>query len=287
MDGSSTSGIRSTETDKVLACEYNVLENCSDVVTPRDKTDTAAPRTNKPAVNQELESTQHHHLQIAVSFENGQICDTVSSPELCQEDIENRKCDLFENSAHVQSPTSNVQKAGFSSTAEHECRICQSGGDEALISPCKCSGSAKWVHESCIVKWFQISETSSCELCARDVSIKKKTKPLHEWRLPRGTLGPCSRVDLWYLFVTVFSLCTIIGFGLFHLLVKSKEPETTAVFAAIYALCGVMILLRIHYFYMWFTRRSAFWRKWKTMNRIWKVASPGAVLNVNEVATMV
>ena len=102
-----------------------------------------------------------------------------------------------------------------------------------------------------------------------------------QWRLPRGDLGPCSKVDLWYLFVTIFSICTIVGFGIFHLLVKSKEPETTAVFGAIYALCGVMILLRIHYFYMWFTRRSAFWRKWKTMNRVWTVVSPRAVLNAN------
>lgn len=94
-------------------------------------------------------------------------------------------------------------------------------------------------------------------------------------------------MDLWYLFVTVFSLSTIVGFGIFHLLVKSKDPETTAVFVAIYALCGVMILLRIHYFYMWFTRRSAFWRKWKTINRVWTVASPGAVLNVNEETTVV
>lgn len=105
--------------------------------------------------------------------------------------------------------------------------------------------------------------------------------------MPRDGLGPCSRVDLWYLLVTIFSVCTILGFGIFQLLVESKEPETTAVFGAIYALCGIMILLRIRYFYVWFTRRSAFWRKWKTENRVWTVAYPGTVLKVNEVATMV
>ena len=108
-----------------------------------------------------------------------------------------------------------------------------------------------------------------------------------QWRIPRDGLGPCSRLDLWYLFVTIFSICTILGFGIFQMLVKSKEPETTAVFAAIYALCGIMILLRIHYFYVWFTRRSKFWRKWKTENRVWTVASPGTVLKYNEEGTIV
>ena len=63
---------------------------------------------------------------------------------------------------------------------EDECRICRSNGYETLISACKCSGSAKWVHQSCLVKWFQISHTSSCELCAHHVHIKKTTKPLSQ-----------------------------------------------------------------------------------------------------------
>lgn len=277
-------------THGVGSADDNFKNNCSEedaVVTPRDQINTDSAEKNNPAINQGLDATKSHHLQIAVSTVNGESRDTDFSngPGLVL--IENTRCNGYENFAHSLPLKGHEEKAGYTFVAEYECRICQSNGEEVLISPCKCSGSARWVHESCIVKWFQISETSSCELCSRDVSIKKTTKPLHQWRLPRGDLGPCSRVDLWYLFVTIFSISTIVGFGIFHLLVKSKEPETTAVFGAIYALCGVMILLRIHYFYVWFTRRSAFWRKWKTMNRVWKVASPGTVLNVNEAATMV
>ena len=167
--------------------EGNFTDNCSAemvVATPRDNTDTDAIGLNEPSVSQGLESTKDHHLQIAISPENGEICDTDSSNDLCLKSIENRKCDRYENLAHsLLSPDGHdrEQKAGrYTFITEDECRICQSDGEETLISPCKCSGSAKWVHESCIVKWFQISETSSCELCARDVSIKKRTKPLYQ-----------------------------------------------------------------------------------------------------------
>ena len=36
------------------------------------------------------------------------------------------------------------------------CRICHSGNDaEQFISPCLCTGSAKYVHPSCLMSWFQ------------------------------------------------------------------------------------------------------------------------------------
>lgn len=61
-----------------------------------------------------------------------------------------------------------------------ECRICRSRDDEPLISPCKCSGSSKWIHQSCLVQWFQISRATKCELCSEKIIIKKFLKPVRE-----------------------------------------------------------------------------------------------------------
>lgn len=45
-----------------------------------------------------------------------------------------------------------------------ECRFCFEGGQ--LISPCKCSGSQKWIHETCLKKWYNMkSENSVCSVC--------------------------------------------------------------------------------------------------------------------------
>lgn len=258
-------------------------KSTDDVTGKRDSAKIDLSAANEDCITAEL-----YDLQIEVTSRNSETADTVEGHDAYDKLLDDRKCTCNDDTAFLTRPAaSDLKKAGCVSIGEEECRICQSSGEEVLISPCKCAGSAKWVHESCLVKWFQVSQTSSCELCSLYVAIKERTKPLQQWRLPSGNLGPCSRVDLWYLFVTVFSICTIFAFCIFQLLVKSKEPETTAVFAAIYSLCGVMIILRMHYFYVWFTRRSAFWKKWKILNRVWTVASPGAVLKVDKVATIV
>ena len=58
------------------------------------------------------------------------------------------------------------------------CRVCHCNGDEQLISPCDCSGSVKWVHETCLIKWMKSSFKESCELCRREIEITKRRKPL-------------------------------------------------------------------------------------------------------------
>ena len=59
------------------------------------------------------------------------------------------------------------------------CRVCQCNGDEEiLINPCNCSGSVKWVHESCLVQWMKSSFKDSCELCLKKIQITKRVKPL-------------------------------------------------------------------------------------------------------------
>lgn len=49
-----------------------------------------------------------------------------------------------------------------------------SSGDEKLIAPCKCAGSSRHVHATCLVTWFKKSVKHQCELCKSDVKIRKK-----------------------------------------------------------------------------------------------------------------
>ena len=60
------------------------------------------------------------------------------------------------------------------------CRICHTGGEEALIAPCKCIGSTQFVHATCLLTWFKKSVKNQCELCQHSVPIQKKTKPVSE-----------------------------------------------------------------------------------------------------------
>jgi E3 ubiquitin-protein ligase MARCH1/8 len=62
------------------------------------------------------------------------------------------------------------------------CRIChcESEPDQPLISPCHCSGSLQFVHQSCLQKWIKSSDTKKCELCYYEFVMEAKMKPFRK-----------------------------------------------------------------------------------------------------------
>eukprot|EP00834_Sanchytrium_tribonematis_P003785 NODE_159_length_15043_cov_0.440444.p2 type:complete len:960 gc:universal NODE_159_length_15043_cov_0.440444:12697-9818(-) len=46
------------------------------------------------------------------------------------------------------------------------CRICRgSDEEEILYQPCKCNGSVRFIHQSCLQQWLTVSQKRNCELC--------------------------------------------------------------------------------------------------------------------------
>ncbi|XP_071688970.1 probable E3 ubiquitin ligase SUD1 [Rutidosis leptorrhynchoides] len=47
------------------------------------------------------------------------------------------------------------------------CRICRNSGDvdNPLRYPCVCSGSIKFVHQDCLLRWLNHSNAPKCEIC--------------------------------------------------------------------------------------------------------------------------
>lgn len=70
---------------------------------------------------------------------------------------------------------------------EKICRICLDNIDECeMIAPCKCSGSTKYAHESCLLKWFFKSSKKSCEVCLGNVNVMPMGyKPVQQVSLSR------------------------------------------------------------------------------------------------------
>ena len=53
------------------------------------------------------------------------------------------------------------------------CRICYSTSDEEpLITPCKCSGTMKYIHQSCLMTWLK-SGSKQCEICKESYRFRK------------------------------------------------------------------------------------------------------------------
>eukprot|EP01135_Chromosphaera_perkinsii_P000922 Nk52_evm20s153 gene=Nk52_evmTU20s153 len=50
---------------------------------------------------------------------------------------------------------------------EDICRVCRSPGSpsEPLFHPCRCTGSIRFVHQPCLMRWLKTSSKTKCELC--------------------------------------------------------------------------------------------------------------------------
>ncbi|KAB0344936.1 hypothetical protein FD755_020115, partial [Muntiacus reevesi] len=60
--------------------------------------------------------------------------------------------------------------------------ICHCEGDEEspLITPCRCTGTLRFVHQACLHQWIKSSDTRCCELCKYDFIMETKLKPLRK-----------------------------------------------------------------------------------------------------------
>ena len=66
-------------------------------------------------------------------------------------------------------------------------RICHCEGDDEspLITPCRCTGSLHFVHQTCLQQWIKSSDTRCCELCKYEFIMETKLKPLRKVRAGR------------------------------------------------------------------------------------------------------
>ena len=66
------------------------------------------------------------------------------------------------------------------------CSICreQENSADKLISPCKCSGTLKYVHFECIALWITTNSTNKCLICHSlytDIDIQQKRRSFCEY----------------------------------------------------------------------------------------------------------
>ncbi|CAH3131016.1 unnamed protein product [Pocillopora meandrina] len=99
---------------------------------------------------------------------------------------------------------------------EDICRICHDTKEkEELVRVCRCDGSARFAHRSCVLRWFQFSFRQECELCHYKMKIKKNGfKPLKEWSNPCQFM---SSVDFFIMLIVnilhgaVFSMIVMVA----------------------------------------------------------------------------
>ncbi|KHN75903.1 E3 ubiquitin-protein ligase MARCH1 [Toxocara canis] len=111
----------------------------------------------------------------------------------------------------LYSFTANCSNLSRETSTERLCRICHCSSmpDDPLISPCRCSGTLKFVHMSCLLHWLTICSRKLrrppiCELCL----YKYRRRRIFKWHNVR--LPSIPRRDLGYL--TIFVVAVALMF---------------------------------------------------------------------------
>ncbi|XP_073935553.1 E3 ubiquitin-protein ligase MARCHF8 isoform X3 [Castor canadensis] len=154
--------------------------------------------------------------------------------------------DVFEDSASVklksrvlQAPLCSVEKDSDldcpsllsekcppispMSTSGDACRICHCEGDDEspLITPCHCTGSLHFVHQSCLQQWIKSSDTRCCELCKYEFIMETKLKPLRKWEKLQMTASERRKIMCSVTFHIIAITCVV--WSLYVLIDRTAE----------------------------------------------------------------
>ncbi|KAA8583790.1 hypothetical protein FQN60_014998, partial [Etheostoma spectabile] len=109
------------------------------------------------------------------------------------------------------------------SLSEDWCRICHCEGDEEspLITPCHCTGSLRFVHQSCLQQWIKSSDTRCCELCKYEFIMETKLKPLRKWEKLQMTASERRKIMCSVTFHVIAITCVV--WSLYVLIDRTAE----------------------------------------------------------------
>ncbi|KAK6638165.1 hypothetical protein RUM44_008593 [Polyplax serrata] len=66
-----------------------------------------------------------------------------------------------------QNKTNHLSHVSLESSPSDTCRICrEAGSKEDLLTTCRCKGTMKFIHLSCLERWLAESGSNQCELCS-------------------------------------------------------------------------------------------------------------------------
>uniref|UniRef100_A0A8C5M171 E3 ubiquitin-protein ligase MARCHF8 n=1 Tax=Leptobrachium leishanense TaxID=445787 RepID=A0A8C5M171_9ANUR len=128
----------------------------------------------------------------------------------------------------ASSPTTGTAPRSHSQTSvcpstQDICRICHCEGDEEnpLITPCRCTGTLRFVHQTCLHQWIKSSDTKCCELCKYDFVMETKLKPLQKWEKLQMTKSERRKIVCSVSFHIIAITCVV--WSLYVLIDRTAE----------------------------------------------------------------
>ncbi|XP_014118722.1 PREDICTED: E3 ubiquitin-protein ligase MARCH1 [Pseudopodoces humilis] len=140
-------------------------------------------------------------------------------------DKDSKLSNLFQQASSPTTGTAPRSQSRLSvcPSTQDICRICHCEGDDEspLITPCRCTGTLRFVHQACLHQWIKSSDTRCCELCKYDFIMETKLKPLRKWEKLQMTTSERRKIVCSVTFHIIAITCVV--WSLYVLIDRTAE----------------------------------------------------------------
>nr|XP_015815175.2 E3 ubiquitin-protein ligase MARCHF9 isoform X1 [Nothobranchius furzeri] len=159
-----------------------------------------------------------------------------------------------------------------SGTRTPQCRICFQGPEKGeLLSPCRCDGSVRCSHQSCLIRWISERGSWSCELCYFKYQVLAiSTKNPLQWQTISLTV--IEKVQIAAIILgSLFLVASISWLVWSSLSPSAKWQRQDLLFQICYSMYGFMDIVCIGLIIHEGSSVYQIFKRWRAVNQQWKV----------------
>ncbi|XP_047437962.1 E3 ubiquitin-protein ligase MARCHF9-like isoform X1 [Mugil cephalus] len=153
-----------------------------------------------------------------------------------------------------------------------QCRICFQGPEKGeLLSPCRCNGSVRCTHHSCLIRWISERGSWSCELCYFKYEVLAiSTKNPLQWQAISLTV--IEKVQIAAIILgSLFLIASISWLVWSSLSPSAKWQRQDLLFQICYGMYGFMDIVCIGLIIHEGSSVYRIFKRWQAVNQQWKV----------------
>ncbi|XP_008408240.1 E3 ubiquitin-protein ligase MARCH9 [Poecilia reticulata] len=167
---------------------------------------------------------------------------------------------------------SSLPSLSESGVQAQQCRICFQGPEKGeLLSPCRCDGSVRCTHQSCLIRWISERGSWSCELCYFKYQVLAiSTKNPLQWQAISLTV--IERVQIAAIVLgSLFLFASISWLVWSSLSPSAKWQRQDLLFQICYSMYGFMDVVCIGLIIHEGSSVYRIFKRWRAVNQQWKV----------------
>ncbi|XP_069012025.1 E3 ubiquitin-protein ligase MARCHF9-like [Embiotoca jacksoni] len=183
----------------------------------------------------------------------------------------------FEDKEEAKLQDGGLDAASIPSLSESgmrspQCRICFQGPEKGeLLSPCRCAGSVRCTHQSCLIRWISERGSWSCELCYFKYQVLAiSTKNPLQWQALSLTV--IEKVQIAAIILgSLFLIASISWLVWSSLSPSARWQRQDLLFQICYGMYGFMDIVCIGLIIHEGSSVYRIFKRWQAVNQQWKV----------------